>query len=67
MQKAHQLYRRTNGIYYCENTHTGKQVSLRTKDRQTALRLLQAQNQTVEQPLFNRRWPRLICMRPIRS
>ena len=54
MQKAYQLYRRANGIFYREDTATGKQVSLRTRDRKAALRLLEAENQTAEQPLLNR-------------
>src|SRR5436309_1476905 len=39
--------------YYCEDTDTGKQESLRTKDKAAALRLLNARNEAQEQPAIN--------------
>jgi hypothetical protein len=41
------------GIYYCEDTTTGKQVSLRTRDKAEALRLLGVKNEAVCQPSMN--------------
>jgi integrase len=46
------LFQRS-GVYYCEDTSTGKQTSLRTKDQADALRLLHAKNEAVHQPAMN--------------
>jgi integrase len=42
-----------NGIYYCEDTSTGKQTSLRTRDEAEAKSLLNAKNEAVRQPVLN--------------
>jgi hypothetical protein len=42
------------GIYYCEDTMTGKQLSLRTKDEAEARTLLNAKNESFRQPVLNR-------------
>ena len=42
-----------NGVYYCEDKTTGKQTSLRTKDRAEALRLVHAKNEAEQQPAIN--------------
>ena len=47
------LFRRT-GVFYCEDTTTGKQTSLRTKDQSEALTLLHAKNESMRQPVLNR-------------
>jgi integrase len=47
------LFRRA-GVFYCEDTTTGKQTSLRTKDQSEALILLHAKNESVRQPVLNR-------------
>ena len=46
------LFRRA-GIYYCEDTATGKQSSLRTRDEAEALAVLNAKNESVRQPVLN--------------
>jgi len=38
-----------SGVYYSEDTSTGRQVSLRTKDKADALRLLNAKNEATHQ------------------
>ncbi len=53
MQKQRfRLYRR-NGTYYAHESDTGKQASLRTKDKTEAVGLLAARNQAVAQPILN--------------
>jgi integrase len=49
MKQQYRLFRRS-GIYYVENTTTGKQESLRTRDRIEAQRLLHARNEAYRQP-----------------
>jgi hypothetical protein len=46
------LFQRS-GVYYCEDTTTRKQTSLRTKDKADAVRLLHAKNEAVHQPAMN--------------
>jgi hypothetical protein len=46
------LYRR-NGTYYSEDTQTGKQQSLRTKDEAAAKALLHSKNEAYLQPIPN--------------
>ncbi len=46
------LFRRA-GVYYCEDTTTGKQSSLRTKDEAEANTLLHARNESFRQPVLN--------------
>ena len=46
------LFQRS-GVYYCEDTTTGKQMSLRTRDEADALRLLNAKNEALHQPAMN--------------
>ncbi len=46
------LFRRA-GIYYCEDTATGKQSSLRTRDESEALSVLNAKNESVRQSVLN--------------
>ncbi len=47
------LIHRRGQTYYCEDTDTGKQASLRTKDRCTALRFVNAKNEAQLQPAIN--------------
>jgi len=42
-----------SGIFYCEDTSTGKQTSLRTRVRPDAERLLHVKNEAVHQPAMN--------------
>jgi hypothetical protein len=46
------LFRRV-GVYYYEDTITGKQSSLRTKIESDAVTLLNAKNESVRQPALN--------------
>jgi len=41
------------GVYYSEDTTTGKQISLRTKDEAEALTLLHSKNEAYRQPVLN--------------
>ena len=54
MKQQFKLYRRNNGRYYAEDTTTGKQSSLGTRDKAEANRLLHAQNEAAYQPAFNK-------------
>ncbi len=47
------LFRRA-GTFYCEDTTTKKQLSLRTRDEAEALTLLHAKNESYRQPTLNR-------------
>ncbi len=40
-------------VYWCQDNETGKQETLRTKDRVTAERLLAAKNEAHQQPIIN--------------
>jgi integrase len=46
------LFRR-NGVFYTEDTATGKQTSLRTRDETEAQSLLNARNEAMRQPVLN--------------
>ena len=46
------LFRRA-GVFYCEDTTTRKQSSLRTKDEAEALTLLHSKNEAHRQPVLN--------------
>ena len=52
MKRRYILYRRGQ-TYYCEDTVNRKQTSLRTRDREAALRLLHAKNEAEQQPAVN--------------
>ena len=52
MKSPLRLFRRSNGIYFCEDRQKGIQQSLRTKDKGEAQRLLHAKNEAQEQPGF---------------
>jgi hypothetical protein len=52
MKQRFYVYRRRN-TYSLQDAKTGKQSSLETTDRKTALRLLEIKRQTVADPGFN--------------
>jgi integrase len=52
MKTKYTLFRR-GGIYYSQDTATGKQKSLRTRDETEAQRLLNAMNEAQRQPVLN--------------
>ena len=52
MKRRYLLYLRGR-TYYCEDTVSRKQTSLRTKDRAVASRLLHCRNEAEQQPAIN--------------
>jgi len=52
MNQRYIMFRRA-GVFYCEDTSTGKQLSLRTKDEGEALTLLHTKNEAQRQPVMN--------------
>ncbi len=52
MKRRYSMFLRGQ-TYYCEDTTTGKQTSLRTKDAPTASRLLNAKNEAEQLPAIN--------------
>jgi hypothetical protein len=50
MKARFRLFRRHNGVYFCEDRQTGRQSSLRTRDAREAQRLLHARNEAQESP-----------------
>ena len=52
MKTKFNLFRRS-GVFYIEDTATGKQTSLRTKDETEARSLLNARNEATRQPVLN--------------
>jgi integrase len=52
MNQHYILFRRA-GVFYCEDTITGKQLSLRTKDEAEARTLLHTKNEAHRQPVMN--------------
>ncbi|MCX6901649.1 MAG: hypothetical protein NT105_23460 [Verrucomicrobia bacterium] len=53
MKIRFRMYRRRNGVFYCEDGATGKQESLGTKTRNEAERLIHAKNEAHIQPSVN--------------
>ena len=53
MKQRFILFRRA-GVFYYEDTATGQQLSLRTKDEAEAHTLLNAKNESFRQPVLNR-------------
>ena len=52
MRPKYRLFRRGH-VYWCQDNDTGRQQSLRTKDRLLAERLLHARNEAQQQPFIN--------------
>ena len=52
MKTKYTLFRR-NGIYYSQDTASGQQKSLRTRDEGEALKLINARNEAHRQPVLN--------------
>ena len=51
MKTKYTLFRRS-GIYYSQDSATGQQKSLRTRDEAEALKLLNARNEAHRQPVL---------------
>ncbi len=56
MKLRFKLFRR-QGVFYCEDTETGKQASLRTRDETEAHTLLHVKNEAFRQPAKSRADP----------
>jgi hypothetical protein len=52
MKARFRLFRRGN-YFWSHDGETGKQETLRTKDKATALRLLHSKNEAYQQPIWN--------------
>src|SRR5882724_11120856 len=57
MKQRFTMFRRA-GVFYCEDTETRKQLSLRTRDETEASALLHAKNESMRQPILNRQMAR---------
>jgi hypothetical protein len=53
MKLRYRLFRRSNGLFFIEDTVTKKQESLRTREKAIAQRLLNARNEAYQQPAIN--------------
>ena len=53
MKNRYRAFRRGWGVYYCEDTQTGKQESLATTNKQEASRLVHAKNEGEQHPAFS--------------
>ena len=53
MQQEFGLIKRPWGVYYLKNKITGEQTSLKTRDKEEALRLLEARNDSKSQYYLN--------------
>lgn len=53
MSQRYRLFRRGWGVYYVEDTQTGKQQSLATSNRKEADRLVHAKNEGEQHPAFS--------------
>ena len=53
MKNFYRLYRRHGGIFYAEEIESRRQESLKTRDKTTATRLLNAKNAAAQQPTLN--------------
>lgn len=54
MPNRYRRFRRAGGIFYAHDELTGKQESLRTRDKNHADQLIAAKNQAVQQPALNK-------------
>ena len=52
MKTKYTLFRRGE-VFYMQDSKTGRQTSLRTKDETEARRLLDARNEALRQPVLN--------------
>jgi integrase len=52
MKPKYRLFRRGQ-VFWCQDNYTGRQESLRTRDRTVAERLLHARNEAQQQPFIN--------------
>jgi hypothetical protein len=53
MNQTYRLFLRPNGVFYSQECETGKQHSLKTKNKAEAVRLLNAKNEAAQNPLIS--------------
>jgi len=53
MKCKYRLFERNNGIFFIQNNSTGRQESLRTRDKEAARRIFNAKNEAHQQPAIN--------------
>ena len=53
MKTQYRLFRRSSGIFFIQDNTTGKQESLRTRDKTMARRIFSAKNEACRQPAMN--------------
>ncbi len=53
MKKRYRVFLRPWGVYYCEDLVTGKQETLKTRQKHEAFRLVAARNENEEAPAFS--------------
>jgi len=53
MKCKYRLFQRNNGIFFIQNNSTGRQESLRTRDKEAARRIFHAKNEAHQQPAIN--------------
>jgi integrase len=53
MKRQYRLFQRNSGIFFIQNNITGKQESLKTRNKTAALRIFNAKNEAREQPVIN--------------
>lgn len=59
MKQRYRAFRRPWGVFYYEDLVTGKQETLKTRDRDEAYRLVAAKNETQDGPAFSRQLARV--------
>jgi integrase len=53
MKKRYRVFPRPWGVYYCEDIETGKQETLKTRDKDEAYRIVAARNENEKAPAFS--------------
>jgi integrase len=53
MKKRYRVFPRPWGVYYCEDIETGKQETLKTRDKEEAYRIVAARNENEKAPAFS--------------
>jgi integrase len=53
MKRHYRLFKRSTGIFFIQHNATGRQESLRTRDKEAARRIFHARNEAHEQPAIN--------------
>ena len=62
MKCKYRLFQRNNGIFFIQNNSTGRQESLRTRDKEAARRIFNAKNEAHQQPAINLKIARAYLM-----